>query len=52
MTGIALVHRIPPVGLKCLSERRRREMATLLGGRDHGSRWAKHSNLFEFYELS
>ena len=31
-TGIALVHRIPPVGLKCVSERRRREMAALVGG--------------------
>ena len=30
--GTALVHRIPPVGLKCLSEMRRREMAALVGG--------------------
>jgi hypothetical protein len=30
--GIALVHRIPPVGLKCVSEWRRREMAALVGG--------------------
>ncbi len=37
MGGIALVHRIPPVGLKCVSERRRREMAALVGG-DQGSR--------------
>ena len=30
--GTALVHRIPSVGLKCVSERRRREMAALVGG--------------------
>jgi len=30
--GIALVDRIPPVGLKCLSGKRREEMATLSGG--------------------
>jgi hypothetical protein len=35
--GIALVHRIPPVGLKCVSEKRRREMTALLGG-EQGSR--------------
>jgi len=34
--GTALVHRIPPVGLKCLSDRRRKEMAALVGG-DQGS---------------
>ena len=37
--GIALVHRIPPVGLKCVSEKRRREMTALLGG-EQGSRRA------------
>src|SRR5712692_3421164 len=30
--GIGRVHRIPPVGLKCLSEKRRQEMTALLGG--------------------
>jgi len=35
--GIALVHRIPPVGLKCVSAKRRREMTALLGG-EQGSR--------------
>src|SRR6266568_261989 len=30
--GIGKVHRIPPVGLKCVSEKRRREMTALLGG--------------------
>jgi len=30
--GIALVHRIPPVELKCMSEKRRREVAALVGG--------------------
>jgi hypothetical protein len=37
--GTALVHRIPPVGLKCVSEKRRREMTALLGG-EQGSRRA------------
>ena len=35
-SGTALVHRIPPVGLKCVSEKRRQEMAALVGG-DQGS---------------
>ena len=30
--GTGKVHRIPPVGLKCVSEKRRREMTALLGG--------------------
>jgi hypothetical protein len=30
--GIALVHRIPPVSLNCLSEKRKRELAALVGG--------------------
>ncbi len=30
--GIGKVHRIPPVGLKCVSEKRRREMTALVGG--------------------
>ena len=34
--GIGRVHRIPPVGLKCLSEKRRREMTALLGGEQGG----------------
>jgi len=35
--GIGRVHRIPPVGLKCLSPKRRKEMTALLGG-EQGSR--------------
>jgi hypothetical protein len=35
--GIGKVHRIPPVKLKCVSEKRVREMAALVGG-DQGSR--------------
>lgn len=34
--GIGRVHRIPPVRLKCVSERRREEMAALL--KEQGSR--------------
>jgi hypothetical protein len=30
--GIGRVHRIPPVELKCLSEKRRGEIAALVGG--------------------
>ena len=37
--GTVRVHRIPPVGLKCLSDRRRREMTALVGG-DQGRRRA------------
>ena len=33
--GIALVHRVPPVGLKCVSDRRRSELAALVGGARH-----------------
>ena len=35
--GNGKVHRIPPVRLKCMSEKRRKEMAALLGGKQ-GSR--------------
>ena len=30
--GIAYSHRIPPVGVTCVSDRRRREMMALVGG--------------------
>jgi hypothetical protein len=32
VSGIGKVHRIPPVELKCVSEKRRKEMAALVGG--------------------
>jgi len=37
--GTVQVHRIPPLGLKCLSERRREEITALLGG-EQGRRGA------------